>query len=191
VGIDRDSTLKELLVAIREKYDTFSGVSMVELGNQRMAGNKEYSPTTGKKYFSSLEMEHTSIDMNGEDGALVRNLCTEITDILPADIVTNFGTSEHVADQQACFKNIHNFCKQGGIMFHLVPPQGAWPGHCPHYYTQDFFKRLAKANGYKVLKNEIFDDTSTGAGRKYVGKTSLLLCILEKQNDNKFKGLGE
>ena len=65
----------------------------------------------------------------------------------PFDLITNFGTSEHVSDQYMCFKNIHRLTRLNGLMYHIVPRIGNWTGHCPYYYDVDFFESLAKANG--------------------------------------------
>lgn len=42
------------------------------------------------------------------------------------DVITNYGTIEHINDQYHAFKNVHDMCKSGGIMIHNFPPQGHW-----------------------------------------------------------------
>ena len=37
------------------------------------------------------------------------------------DLVTNFGTTEHVMDQMRAFRTIHDLAKVGGIIFHAMP----------------------------------------------------------------------
>jgi len=66
------------------------------------------------------------------------------------DVVTNFGTSEHVFNQQAVFENIHNLCKKDGIMIHSVPSQ-MYLSHGLFNYQPDFFHYLALANDYMPL----------------------------------------
>lgn len=69
-------------------------------------------------------------------------------DIGQFDIVTNFGTSEHVFNQAAVFESIHNACRVGGYMVHAVPCAMRW--HGLFGYTDKFFTELARANGYEV-----------------------------------------
>jgi hypothetical protein len=66
------------------------------------------------------------------------------------DIVTNFGTTEHVFNQHVVFENIHNLCNANGIMIHALPISG-YIGHSLFVYQVDFFYLLAKANGYDIL----------------------------------------
>lgn len=66
------------------------------------------------------------------------------------DLVTNFGTSEHCFDQYHCFMNIHNLCKDGGMIIHIVPMHGGL-NHGFFNYHPDFFFSLAAANNYKML----------------------------------------
>src|ERR1700749_4780572 len=42
---------------------------------------------------------------------------------LSFDLVTNLGTTEHVANQLNAFKVIHDLTRVGGVMFHDVPAQ--------------------------------------------------------------------
>ncbi len=177
MGMDRHTSLEELNGFI-ESYVGWKNISMIELGTQILDNNQ-----TGKEYFSYLGVNHISIDWNDRDGALPLDLSSEIKDIPQADVVTNFGTSEHILDQFMCWKNIHNFCKNGGIIFAFVPPVGTWPDHCDYYYTMDFFHWLAKINNYKILKNEMYEK-----GR-YKDAYTMLMCVLQKTNDDDFKGI--
>jgi len=65
------------------------------------------------------------------------------------DVVTNFGTTEHVFNQYQVFKNIHNLCKKDGIIIHSLPIQGAWE-HGMYNYHPNFFFALADKNNYKI-----------------------------------------
>jgi len=179
MGIDRDTCLGELNGFIGS-YLGWKNISMIELGNQILDNNE-----TGKKYFSDLGVNHISIDLNGEDGALPLDLCSEIKGIPPVDIVTNFGTSEHVNNQFHCWKNIHNFTLRGGLIFNVVPPSGHWPNHCDHWYTLDFFNRLSELNKYEILKNEIYKNPP------YVGDKALIMCVLRKIHNNDFNGIDQ
>ena len=59
---------------IGKVYDSTNGLKMLELGNQVIRPDKQITETTGKAYFTRLGYEHTSVDLNGLDGALVKDL---------------------------------------------------------------------------------------------------------------------
>ena len=80
------------------------------------------------------------------------------------DVVTNFGTTEHVFDQARCFELIHDLTILGGVMIHVVPSAGprefddggahgiGYGAHGFYLYTPNFFCDLAAANGYETLR---------------------------------------
>lgn len=145
----------------------WTGLTMVELGNQHISPNEVYRYPTGKEYYSSKGFKHISIDINGEDGALpldLRNpeLFKEYFNIV--DVLTNCGTTEHVEPhetQYECYYILHKCLKVGGLMFHVLPDvneldlNGAWSGHCTNYYSDEFFKMFAEECGYEVLNSTI------------------------------------
>ena len=142
------------------KNEGFSikGLKMCELGNQYLFV-EGIQFRTAKEYFLSIGVEHTSIDINGQDDALVYNLAKPINDLKLLgnfDVVTNYGTTEHVYNQYECFRNIHNFCRIGGLFIHVGPLVGSWPFHCENYYYPLFFAKLAEKNNYRIIRNEIF-----------------------------------
>lgn len=71
------------------------------------------------------------------------------------DIVANFGTTEHIFNQFACFRAIHYAAKPGGFMVHMLPCEG-YLYHCLFRYDPKFFLLLADANGYKVIHAGLF-----------------------------------
>ena len=97
------------------------------------------------------------------------------TDHLPArlrgrfDLVTNFGTSEHVANQMNFFHYVHDASKISGLMVHFVPCIG-YLGHCLYKYDPKFFVRLAAANDYEILQG--------GFGPEEIGVTLDAECDL-------------
>lgn len=79
--------------------------------------------------------------------------------VLPykADIITDFGTLEHIEGKKGLYmawKNFHNVCKKGGLMVHCIPEEGSYKDHCFWWYTQDFMKKLAEANKYEIIELE-------------------------------------
>jgi hypothetical protein len=65
------------------------------------------------------------------------------------DLVTNFGTTEHVINQLQCFRTMHELARVGGIFYHDLP-HGGFPDHGYFHYTSRFFEDLARANGYAI-----------------------------------------
>lgn len=135
-------------------------LKMIELGDQVFQADMI---TTGKQYFTSIGYDHTSVDINGLHGAVVKDLRKPDQFIEwhnGFDILTNFGTTEHVeplADQHQCWNIIHDIVKPGGYFLHALPDvdqldrYGHWHGHCNFYYSSRFFQRLAEVNGYELI----------------------------------------
>jgi len=141
----RDKTLKYMQKMIKN----FNGISMCELGSQKIYCKPGFN--SAKDYFQSKGVNHTSIDINGQFDSLKLNL-NERIELQQFDVVTNLGTSEHVSNHKMCFDNIHNLCKVGGIMIHVVPAEGSWLHHkCFRRYTVGFFKKLSEKRDYEIL----------------------------------------
>jgi hypothetical protein len=66
------------------------------------------------------------------------------------DLVTNFGTTEHVANQLNAFKIAHDLATEGGVMIHHLPCQGNL-NHGLVNYSPKFFWMLARSNNYRWL----------------------------------------
>lgn len=76
-------------------------------------------------------------------------------------VVTNCGTSEHVANQFNAFKIAHDALKVGGVMLNFVP----FYGHVDHgliNYHPKFFTTLIANNGYEPLYFGLSDIFSGG-----------------------------
>jgi len=114
-----------------------------------------------RQFWEWLGFEYASIDINGSPNSIPLDLNY---DVLPDwarrkfDVVTNFGTTEHVANQFNAFKIIHDLTAPGGIMIHAVPAQG-WVNHGFLKYDPKWFWMLARSNDYRWLD---FDYTSRG-----------------------------
>jgi hypothetical protein len=70
-------------------------------------GNKKTNNMPYAAYYRAMGVDYSSIDLNGLDGAIAVDLA-EPVDLPPKQAVMNIGTSEHVVDQEAVFRNIHN-----------------------------------------------------------------------------------
>ena len=164
----KQSYLEYINTCINDTLGEMRGKRMLELGNQRIIGNF-ISQETGKEYFKTRGVEHTSVDLNGLDGALPLDL-TKPEQFVEwhgyFDIITNSGTTEHVEPKNAqyeCFSIIHDCLKFGGIAIHLLPDidelkdKRCWEGHCFNYYSHAFLKMLAEKNNYKLASFKIID----------------------------------
>ena len=158
-----------------------NGLRMLELGDQEITliGFGEYiAEKTGKAYFTRRGFEHVSVDLNGLNGSLVRDLRRpeQFQDWHGSfDILTNAGTTEHVEpfeSQYECFGILHDCIKVGGVAIHLLPDvlerdeHGAWKNHCRHYYSESFFEVLAKECSYELLSNTVINGLRCAAVRK-------------------------
>src|SRR5258708_8263325 len=67
------------------------------------------------------------------------------------DLVTNFGTTEHLINQLLAMKTVHDLAKPGGIIYHDLPMSG-YLKHGYFLYTPLFFNDLAAANDYRIVR---------------------------------------
>jgi hypothetical protein len=131
-----------------ELYCPLVGSSMLELGNKKK-GDFVY-----KAFFQSRGFRHVSIDWNGQDGALKKDLRKPLK-LGTFDMVTNIGTSEHVSEkdyngQVGCWRNLMEAMHVGSVLISITPKPGSWPRHGVWYPTEEFFHELARLNGCGV-----------------------------------------
>jgi SAM-dependent methyltransferase len=112
-------------------------------------GDEPHSRT----FFEALGYEYACVDIDGTAETLVLDL--NYDDVPPAnrgryDLVTNFGTTEHVINQLNAFKIIHDLTAPGGVMIHELPTQGLID-HGLVAYNPKFFRMLGENNGYETL----------------------------------------
>lgn len=147
----------------------YKDVTMCELGNQRMKYDDtqldhyvrektglygQQLPRSGKEFFTQLGFIHTSIDINGKDGALALDLCAPLPGKMKGQftIVTNFGTTEHVDDQTVVFSNIAMLLEKNGVVVHVVPAKdGLLKNHGMYQYATDFFAFQVGRYGYEYI----------------------------------------
>ena len=159
----------------------YKGMKMCELGDQTMRWSGHIS---GKGYFTSKGVsQHVSIDLNGRHGALRLDLSKPIDKWNNYfDMVTNFGTIEHVENGiYEAFQNIHNFCKVGGVFIHMGPLIGFWPGHSPYHYHEDFFKKLMAVAKYRCIMEEVRMIVELGNENK-----GCVCAVMVKEDDSPF-----
>jgi hypothetical protein len=177
---------KQLMDVSRSEFVGLNGLKMMELGNQFLYLNPDSGiphSSVAKYHFEKLGVRHVSIDLNGQDGALVYDLGTKILSHEwenSFDIVTDFGTIEHVYNVYEAFRNTHYFCREGGIMMHVLPMTMNWPGHGVSYFASETFSVLAQLIGYSVLL--LTEDAAMG---NYDNGWQVH-CIFKKGNNKAF-----
>jgi len=182
--------LKEVFDTVEIAWNILGkNIKICELGNQRM---KWHVDAIAKTFFlNNGATEHVSIDTNGHNGALPLDLSKDLLQIHPEwkghfDLITNWGTAEHVnLGIYECYKNIHNLCREGGIIVNDGPPFGCCPWHSPYHYRAHFFPELAKKCGYKTL---LFDARMVPGRRgcKEAKDRTLVISVFQKIKNNDF-----
>lgn len=157
------------------------GTKMLELGAQNTYDNLNYGKVA-KDVFEPMGINHTSIDIKPHQGAIEVDLRQPVTFTRSKfDLVTDFGTTEHVdGSLYEAFKNIHNLCKKGGVMVRENPKTGSWPDHGHHYFTQEFYLKLSALAGYEIL--ELTEEAAMGNTTDGWN----VCAVLKKTEANKF-----
>ncbi len=135
----------------RKLLSPLVGESMLELGNKVKGPTMVY-----KDVFEALGFRHVSVDMNGLNGALPLDLRKPL-ELGTFDMVTNFGTSEHVSEknyegQIACWCNIMGAMHIGSVLVSVGPKPGVskWRSHGRWYAEELFYSQLAFLNGLEA-----------------------------------------
>jgi hypothetical protein len=195
----------KLMKEIQEKK-LLKGSSVLELGLQELtipASKVSKLLKTNQKISNPAQLfeffgfsEHKSIDgvkaSNCYPIDLNKDITRENLEFLKSDLVTNFGTSEHVFNQSAVFKNIHELCNVDGLMVHALPISGHFQ-HGYFNYHPRLFQELALVNGYCVISMYIASNYRPklipySAKELYNNrfKDMLLLFVFQKSSNSAF-----
>jgi len=147
--------------AIYLTVGSIAGMRMAELGDQKLHADIatcDDGRVWFKDWIEARGCHHYSIDLHGNNGSHPLDLSKSIIDLFwinNFNIVTNFGTSEHVANQYQCWQNIHNLGKPGSVYIHVVPDYGRYSSdHADYFYDKEFFRKLVEVHNYKLVLNE-------------------------------------
>ena len=155
--------------------------NVMELGAQNLY-DKAYPlplPYASELYLGK-GIEYSCIDLNGENGAMKMDLEKKYLPDKQFDLVTDFGTGEHVRNAYNVMKIIHDLAKPGGILIRQNPKTGNWNEHGFWYITQEFYRQLARAQGYQII--ELGEDAAMGNTTDGWN----VYCICKKVNGNPF-----
>lgn len=128
--------------------DTMAGKKIIELGNKKNA-NGLY-----RTQYESFGLDYTCVDWNEQDGAINVDFGVKIPDCFEssADIVTNFGFTEHVyTDQIQCWENVARLSSKVGCYLAIVLPYpGHWEHHGVYQPKMEWLLEWCGMNGYDV-----------------------------------------
>ena|SRR5688572_18562439 len=137
------------------------GFSVCELGDQYVTSVTPHY--LARKFYEELGCgRYESVDGNGRGTKLADlNTWRPLQEGFGKfDLVTDFGTGEHIFDQAWVFKTWHDLCEVGGCIVFDRPTAG-YDTHCFYLIKEELIRDLAAANRYKVVRLE-FRDTARG-----------------------------
>ena len=155
--------------------------SVCELGSQNDYTVGAENPPFANELYKRLGFnEYTCIDLAGDNNAIEYDLSKYLNHSTKYDLVTDFGTSEHIVlsdgyiktsfnggninsvypmvvenIQQGyynCWLNKHNLLKEGGLMINENPLTGNWPEHGYSYLGENFYNELCKIADYEIIE---------------------------------------
>ena len=160
------TTTYRWLLDLNHSHSIFSGArNILDLGPQDISSGIEFSrhlldstiDIAPNELFFSKHLyqkfgvrEYYALDIFDKRANIKEDLNLPIESIHKFDIVTNFGTMEHVFNVSICLENIHNLTRDGGIMLHCVPTSLGYD-HGYYNFHQSLFKDIALANNYEVI----------------------------------------
>lgn len=126
--------------------------AVIELGDQWVTHVKPH--VLARDWFFELGAgRYESIDANGR-GTINFDLNRKWTGERGAfDLVTDFGTTEHIFNQAEVWRTIHVLAKVGGFIVFDKPTQG-YKEHCFYNYHETFFRDIAATNEWEVIALE-------------------------------------
>ncbi len=177
--LSKERVMRTIVWKSQEDKETVGTV--IELGAQNLY-DKAYPEKVYAKdfYVYELNMLYQCIDLNGDNLALKVDLEKPIKPFGQFDLVTDFGTSEHIQNLHQCWTTIHSLCKVGGMIICENPKVDNWEGHGYNYRTKRFYEQLAKAMDYQII--EIREEPAMG--NEIDGWN--ICCILKKLSDKTF-----
>lgn len=160
-GIRPGATICELgdqTVRIPEKDGLKYIIKFIEHYGEEFDSGK-YEPFIGNKLHVRMVYEdagfsYISVDLNETDDSWPIDLNEWPNSALPDcqfDVVTNFGTTEHVGNQLNAFAIIHYLTKPAGLMMHQIPTIH-YSAHAMNVVTPYFLKKLIDSNRYEILE---------------------------------------
>jgi hypothetical protein len=105
-----------------------------------------------RDFYRRLGWQYRCIDTDGRHDAVTMDLNFDPapnSEKATYDLVTNFGTTEHLINQVNAFTVLHDLARPGGLIIHILPCIAVEHGFFT--YQPNFFYALARANSYDTL----------------------------------------
>ena len=145
---------KSLIIEIGEKLGAIGPIPCSIKNQDSSASSFQHldkNAPMASLFWKWLGIEYLAIDVDGSVGALPLDLNFDHIPkefINKFDLVTNLGTTEHIANQVNALKAIHDLTKVGWFILHNLPAQG-YLHHGLINYNTKFFWMLARTTGYR------------------------------------------
>ena len=160
-----DVSLKDLIKTINKYSDSKDKEALCAKLNEIISlTEKGTDPRTfafevAKLFYKAIfdYKEYMALDLQGTAHSINFDLNNEYKGDKKYDVVTNIGTSEHIFNQLAVFKTIHNIVTAEGLIIHQLPGQGYYD-HGFYNYQPTFFFDLALANNYQIFGFWMYDN---------------------------------
>jgi hypothetical protein len=154
-----------------------NGFSVCELGDQWIT--HETPHRLASKFYKELGCKrYESIDGNGR-GTFTYDLNIKWEQKgqrwAPFDLVTDFGTGEHIFNQAQVWRTLHVLTKPKGYIVFDRPAAG-YPTHCFYLVQEGLIRDLADANRYDVVRLE----------RAQTVRGELIRGVLRKRANTRF-----
>lgn len=134
---------------------------------------------------------YASIDVADERATYRLDLSEPVEAVPEFDVVTNFGTTEHVFNIGEAFRSIHRLTRPGGISLHCVPCF-AFINHGFYNIHPNLFVEMACANEYELVDFSYFDNAFvrnvrlSRGGVEYFDLDSLPVKLADMENTQTF-----
>lgn len=151
------------------------GFTVCELGDQWITHGTPHR--LAREFYEEMGCSrYESIDGNGR-GTITADLNRPL-DPPPGqfDLVTDFGTGEHVWNQHQAWKTVHDLTRKGGYIVFDRPTQG-YQVHCYWLANECVWTDLAAANDYDV---ERLEHSTTSRGE-------LIRGVFRRRSSKKFR----
>ncbi|GBE42304.1 MAG TPA: hypothetical protein ENH05_00040 [Rhizobiales bacterium] len=181
-----------------------------QLGTDSRDAEDRFNEPSGKvpvhKLMADLGVRYVTTDIEPRPDTVITDLnqptpVPAIKDIVSSfDIVTNFGTTEHIINQMYAFQLIHDLARVGGLIWCHVPLLGMM-NHGFVNLTPKFWAAWIAHNKYEVIHSQIsyagmsvaenpnhFYDSLNQIGEYDLSNiiNATLNIIVRKRNDNLF-----
>lgn len=101
--------------------------------------------------------EYSSADLDDDRATYKLDLNRAAEGLPQFDVVTDFGTAEHVYDIARVFETMHALLKPGGLALHVVPAF-AFPNHGFYTPNPNLLVEFARANDYRLVDFSYVDN---------------------------------